>query len=176
MPSNHLILCCPLLLLLSIFPQHQGLFQWVGSLHHVAKVLELQIQHQTFQWLFRVDFLQDWLVWSPCCPKDSQVFSSTTVWQHQFFSTQPSLWSNSHIHTWLLERPYLWLYSGYKSLIRYMIRNYFFPFCGLSSILVVSLEAKKKVFILTKSNWSTFTFMNYAFWVMSKKPCLKSHV
>lgn len=40
----------------------------------------------------------------------------------------------------------------------------------------VSLEAKKKVFILTKSNWSTFTFMNYAFWVMSKKPCLKTHV
>ena len=37
--------------------QHQGLFQWVGSLHHVAKVLELQLQHQSFQWIFRVDFL-----------------------------------------------------------------------------------------------------------------------
>ena len=32
----------------------------------------------------------------------SRVFSSTTVWKHQFFSTQPSLWYNSHIHTWLL--------------------------------------------------------------------------
>ena len=32
----------------------------------------------------------------------SRVFSSTTVWRHQFFDTQPSLWSNSHIHTWLL--------------------------------------------------------------------------
>ena len=32
-------------------------------------------------------------------------FSSTTAWKHQFFSTQPSLWSNSHIHTWLLEKP-----------------------------------------------------------------------
>ena len=37
--------------------QHQGLFQWVGSLHQVAKVLELQLQHQSFQWVFRVDFL-----------------------------------------------------------------------------------------------------------------------
>ena len=37
--------------------QHQGLFQWLGSLHQVAKVLELQLQHQSFQWIFRVDFL-----------------------------------------------------------------------------------------------------------------------
>ena len=35
----------------------------------------------------------------------SRVFSSTTIWKHQFFSTQPSLWSNSHIRTWLLEKP-----------------------------------------------------------------------
>ena len=34
----------------------------------------------------------------------SRVFSSTTVQKHQFFSTQPSLWSNFHIHTWLLEK------------------------------------------------------------------------
>ena len=37
--------------------QHQGLFQWVSSLHQVAKVLEFQLQHQSFQWIFRVDFL-----------------------------------------------------------------------------------------------------------------------
>ena len=43
---------------------HQGLFQWVGSLYQVAKVLGLQLQHQSFQWIFRVDFLWDWLVWS----------------------------------------------------------------------------------------------------------------
>ena len=36
--------------------QHQGLFQWVNSSHLVAKVLELQLQHQSFQWVFRVDF------------------------------------------------------------------------------------------------------------------------
>ena len=37
--------------------QHKGLFQWVGSSHQVAKVLELQLQHQSFQWIFRIDFL-----------------------------------------------------------------------------------------------------------------------
>ena len=55
MPSNYLILCRPLSLLPSIFSQHQGLLQWVGSLHQVAKGLELQ--YQSFQWIFRVDFL-----------------------------------------------------------------------------------------------------------------------
>ena len=42
--------------------QHQGLFQWVSSSNQVAKVLELQLQHQSFQWIFRVDLVQDWLV------------------------------------------------------------------------------------------------------------------
>ena len=79
--------------------QHQSLFQWVSSSNQVAKVLEFQLQHQSFQWIFRVDFLWDGLVWSPCCPRDTQVFSRTTVQEHQFFSAQPSLWSNSH-HFW----------------------------------------------------------------------------
>ena len=61
--------------------QHQGLFQWVSSSHQVAKVLELQLQHQSFQWIFRVDFLYEWLVWSPCCPRDSQETSLTTQFQ-----------------------------------------------------------------------------------------------
>ena len=50
----------------------KGLIQWVSSSHQAAKVLELQLQHQSFQWIFRVDFLYNWLVWSPCCPRDSQ--------------------------------------------------------------------------------------------------------
>ena len=41
--------------------QHQALFQWVGSSHQVAKVLELQVQHQSFQWIFRwISFRVDW--------------------------------------------------------------------------------------------------------------------
>ena len=49
---------------------HQGLFQWVSSSHQVAKVLELQFQYQSFQWILRTDFLEDWLVGSPCSPRD----------------------------------------------------------------------------------------------------------
>ena len=41
----------------------------------------------------------------------SRVFSNTTVQKHKFFGTQLSLQSNSHIHTWLLEKPWLWLYG-----------------------------------------------------------------
>ena len=52
--------------------QHQGLFQRVSSLHQVAKVLEFQLQLQSFHWIFRTDLLYDWLVGSPCSPRDSQ--------------------------------------------------------------------------------------------------------
>ena len=94
MPSNHLILCCPLLLLLWIFPSiRQGLFQWVSSLHQMGKVLEFQLQHQSFQWIFRTDFLKDGLVGSPCSQSKglSRVFSNTTVQKHQFFGAELSL-------------------------------------------------------------------------------------
>ena len=53
--------------------QHQGLFQWIGSsLTQAAQVLEFQLQHQSFQWIFSTDFLKDWLVGSPWSPRDSQ--------------------------------------------------------------------------------------------------------
>ena len=96
MPSNHLILCHPLLLLPSFFPITRVFFQWVSSSHQVAKVLALQLQHQSFQWIFRVDFLQDWLVWSPCNPRNSQKFSPTphfkksVLWCSAFFTVQLS--------------------------------------------------------------------------------------
>ena len=56
MPYNHFLLCHPCLLLASIF-QHQGLSQWVSSSHQGTKVLELQLQRQSFQWILRTDFL-----------------------------------------------------------------------------------------------------------------------
>ena len=52
--------------------QHQGLFKWVNSLHEVAKVLEFQLQYQSFQWTPSTDLLEDGLVGSPCSPRDSQ--------------------------------------------------------------------------------------------------------
>ena len=85
------------------FPKSFAVFHLCS--HQVAKVLKLQLQHQSFQWIFRIDFLWDWLVECPYSPRDFQVFSNTTVQKHQLFSAQPSLWSNSHISTWLLEKP-----------------------------------------------------------------------
>ena len=102
MLSNHLILLLPSPPALSL-SQHQVLFQHVGSLHQVAKVLELQ--HQFFQWMFRVDFLLELTGLILQSKSLSRVFSRTTVQKHQFFCAQPCLWSPSHIHTWLLGKP-----------------------------------------------------------------------
>ena len=60
----------------------------------MAKVLELQLQHQSFQWIFRTDFLLDWLVWSPCSPRDSResyptpLFKSSIPQHSAFFIVQ----------------------------------------------------------------------------------------
>ena len=109
-PSNHHILCQPLLLLPSVFPsirvfsnELESLFQWVSSFQQVVRILELQLQHHSFQWIFRVDFFQDWPVRSSCCPKDSQDSPPAPQLKASIFSAQPS-WSNSHIHTWILEK------------------------------------------------------------------------
>ena len=57
--------------------QHQSLFQWVNSLHEVAKVLEFQLQHHCLQRNPRTDLLQNGLVGSPCSPGNSQEYSPT---------------------------------------------------------------------------------------------------
>ena len=82
MPCHHLILCCPLLLLPSIFPSIRVFpsesvlcIRLIQSI--LCKVLEFQLQHQSFQWIFRTDFPEDWLVWSPCSSRDSQESSPT---------------------------------------------------------------------------------------------------
>ena len=73
--------------------QHQGLFKWFSSLHQVAKVLEFQLQYQSFQWIFRTYFLEDcWfdlLAVQGTLKSLLQHHSS----KHQFFSAQLSLWS-----------------------------------------------------------------------------------
>ena len=61
---------------------HQRLFQWVSCLHQMIKILDLQLQHQSFQWIFRTDFLSHWLIWSPCSPRDSQESSPTLQFQN----------------------------------------------------------------------------------------------
>ena len=66
-----------------------------------AKGLELQLQHQSFQWIFGlISFRMDWFNLLEV-QGTLKGLSNTTVQKHQFFSTQLSLWSNSHIRTWL---------------------------------------------------------------------------
>ena len=67
--------------------QHQGLFQWISSLHQVAKVLERQLHHQSCQWIFRVDFLWNSLLWSSCCPGNSQESSPVSQFKNINSST-----------------------------------------------------------------------------------------
>ena len=75
--------------------QHQSLFQWVNSSHEVAKVLEFQPQHHSFQRNPRADLLQNGLVQSPCSPRDSQESSPTP----QFKSINSSVLSLLHSPT-----------------------------------------------------------------------------
>ena len=105
MPSNHLIFCRPLLLLLPIFPGIRVFpLSWLFAsgcqsigVSASASVLPVNIQDWFLLGLTGLISLQfKWL---------SRVFSNTTVQKHQFFGSQPSLWSNSHIHTRLLEKP-----------------------------------------------------------------------
>ena len=103
MPSNHLSSITPFSSCFQSFPG-SGLLQWVSSLRQVAKVMDFHLQHQSFQWIFRTDplgltgliFLQS--------EELSRVFSNATIKKHQFFNTQLSLGSISHIHTRLLEK------------------------------------------------------------------------
>ena len=93
MPSNHLILCCPLLLLPSIFP----------SIRVFSSELVLRIRWPKY-WSFRFSISPSneysFTGWISLQSKGlSRVISNTPVQKHQFFSVQLSLWSNSHVHT-----------------------------------------------------------------------------
>ena len=75
--------------------QHQGLFQWVSASHEVAKVLEFQPQHQSFQWTPMTDSPLGWTGWISLQSKGlPRVFSNTTVQKHQFWVSH-SVVSNS---------------------------------------------------------------------------------
>ena len=91
MPSSHLILCRPLLLLPPI-PTSIRVFSNESTLRMKRpKVLEFQLQHHSLQRNPRADLLQNGLVGSPCSPRDSQESSPAPQFKHQVFSAQLSL-------------------------------------------------------------------------------------
>ena len=101
--SNHLIFCCPLLLP-SVFP----------SIRVFSSESVLCIRWPKYwRFSFSISPSNEYSNWFPLGLTGlislqskglSRVFSNTTIQKHQFFSTQPSLWPISHIHTWLLEK------------------------------------------------------------------------
>ena len=104
-PSNSIFLFHPFLLLPPIFP----------SVRVFSNDLALRIRWQKY-WSFILSLSPSMNIycWFPLGSPGwislqskgiSRFFSNTTVWKHQLFSTRPSLWSNSHIHTWLWEKP-----------------------------------------------------------------------
>ena len=105
MPSNHLILCRLLLLPPSIFPSIR-----IYSSESVLHIRWPKYWSFSFnicpsnEYLGLISFRMDWLDLR-VVQETLRVFSNTTVQKHQSFSTQLSLWSNSHIHTRLLEKP-----------------------------------------------------------------------
>ena len=105
MPSSHLILCRPLLLLPPIPPSIR-VFSNESTLHmrgpkycSFSFSISPSNEHPGL-----ISFRMDWLDLL-AVQGLSRVFSNTTVQKHQFFSAQPSSQSNSHIHTWPLEKP-----------------------------------------------------------------------
>ena len=85
--------------------QHQGLFKWVSSSHQVAK-LSVSAFASVFPMNIQDWFPLGWTGWISLQSKGlSRVFYNTTIQKHQFFGAQLSSQSNSHIHTWLLEKP-----------------------------------------------------------------------
>ena len=88
--------------------EHQGLFQRGSSSNEASGGQSIGVSASALVLPMNI---QDWFPlgltgWVSLQSKgSSRVFSSTTFQKHQFLGTQPSLWSNSHIHTWLLEKP-----------------------------------------------------------------------
>ena len=142
MPSNHLILCCPLLLLPSIFPrirvfQMSQFFASSGQSIAVSastSVLPMNIQDRSLGWTGWISLQSKGL---------SRVLSNTMVQKHQFFSAQLYLHSNSHIHTLLLEKTALtrWTFVGkVMSLLFNMLSSLVITFFPMRKCFLISWQ------------------------------------
>ena len=143
MPSSHLILCRPLLLLPPILPSIR-VFSNDSALHirwpkdwSFSFNISPSNEHQEWSPL-------EWTGWISLQSKGlSRVFSNTTVQKHQFFGAQLSSPSNSHIHTWLLEKPYIALTR--QTLVGKVMS---LLFNMLSRLFITSLPRSKCLLIL----------------------------
>ena len=123
MPIKHLILCRPLLLSRSIFPSSRVFsnesalpIRW-PKYWSLASTSVLPMNTQDWSPL-------EWTGWMSLQSKGlTRAFYNTTSQNHQFFGAQLSLWSNSHIHTWLLKKPWPWLRRTFVDKVMSLLFN-----------------------------------------------------
>ena len=167
--------------------QNRGLFQWVSSTNQVAKVLELQ--HLSFQWIFRTDFLQDGLVGSPCSPGTLKSLlqphssKASILWHSAFFIIQLS---HPHLTTGKTIAMTRWTFVGKvmslllsklsRLVITFLLRSKHLLISWVQSPSAVILEPKK-IKSVTVSIFSPSIFqevmgpdaMILVFWMLSFK-------
>jgi len=81
------------------------------------------VQHQSFQWLFGTNFLEDWPVWSPCSPRDSQESSPAPQFESVGSLVLSLLYGPTAICTWLLEKPQHWLLGTFVGKMTSLLFN-----------------------------------------------------
>ena len=136
MLSNHLNLCCSLLLP-SVFPSIR-----VPSNESALPIrwsrywsFNFSISHSSEYWAL-ISFRINWFI--SLLSKRLSVLLQPTIWKHQFFSTQPSLWSNSHICIWLLEKTIALTIQTFVSKVMSLL------FKMLSCFMIVFLPRSKQ--------------------------------
>ena len=170
--------------------QHQGLFQWVSSLHQVAKILEFQLQHQAFQWIFRTDFFRmDWL--------DLLAVQGTLKSLLQHHSSKASILRCSAFFMVQLSHPYMttgktialttWTSVGKVTFLLFnMLSRFVIAFVPRSKRLLISWLRSPSAVILEPKNIKSVTVsivspsichevmgsdaMILVFWTLSFKP------
>ena len=174
--------------------QHQGLFKWVSSSHQVAKVLELQLQHQFFQWIFRIDFLYYWLV-------GTLIVHGTLKSLLQHHGSKASILQHTAFFIVQLSHPYMttgktialtrWTFVGkMMSLIFNMLFQFIIAFLPRSKHLLISWLQSPNILILEPLRIKSVTVsivslsiyhdvvgpdaMILVFWMLSIKPFFHS--
>ena len=170
----------------------RSFFQGVGSLHQVAKVLEFQLQHQSFQWIFRTDFLYHWLVGSPCSPRtlngllQHYISKTSILWHSAFFIVQLS---HPYMTTGKIIALGRWTFVGkVMSLLLNMLSRLVTTFLPRSKHILISWLQSASAVILEPPKIKSVTVspsichevtgldaMILVFWMLSFKPTLFFH-
>ena len=155
MASNHIILCCPLLLLPSVFLSIR-VFSKESVVHISSQSIGVSASASLLSMNIQDWFPLGWTGWMSLQSKGlSRVFSNTTVQKHQFFSAQLSLWSNTHIHTWLLEKTIALAIKTFVSKVMSLLFN-------MLARLVIDYLPRSKFLLISWLQW---------FWAKENKVC-----